>query len=300
MMAVTLVSLMFAANLVPPEPDQDFAEYFAGARAVSKGLMAKGYVGKTFEFKDDPVHQNILSDWGFIYALQLLLRIRPGGLAWFAIVCSSWVWMCRNTTNRRSYNAEGDAGTLCVKEGNIMCARVALLMIIAHLQGVVNVVENPSSTVIRFHRRFEGMLQWMKIFAADVMLGHFGAPSQKTVKLFSDQPWINEVAHHPPRTWYPRSKGVTKISNSKDGRRSISGDRGLKATQEYPVLFGAHVAKVYHAHHCPPQDVFASEDDADDLTVSDIFNTADTDEWVDAELDGVLRLLMSLVESRKD
>ena len=51
MMAVTLVSLMFAANLVPPEPDQDFAEYFAGARAVTKGLKAKGYVGKTLNSK---------------------------------------------------------------------------------------------------------------------------------------------------------------------------------------------------------------------------------------------------------
>ena len=55
MMAVALVSLMFAANLVPPEPDQDFAEYFAGARAVTKGLKAKAYVGKTFDFKDDAV-----------------------------------------------------------------------------------------------------------------------------------------------------------------------------------------------------------------------------------------------------
>ena len=96
-----LVALVLAAGLVPDDAQHDMVEYFAGRKALSKGFVARGYKCVSYELRDDPCLEDILGDDGFIHALVLLLCIRPAGLAWWGIVCSTWVWMCRASTQPR-------------------------------------------------------------------------------------------------------------------------------------------------------------------------------------------------------
>jgi hypothetical protein len=74
----------------------------------------------------DAFCHDIMSDGGYAFALSLILRMTPGGLVWFGIVCSTWVWMCRNSTGRGELWWHGNQAA-CVQNGNAMVSRVCLL-----------------------------------------------------------------------------------------------------------------------------------------------------------------------------
>ena len=290
-----IVALCFAAGLTSSGTCYDFTEFFAGAKAVSKGLKARGYCGVTYEKLDDPVRQDILTDHGLLNAIILVLSCHPGGLVWWGIVCSSWIWMSRGTTLRHMWDPHGDTSKTCVANGNTMLARVVLLVMVAHALGVGNILEQPSSTLMRYHHRFELLANWMDVFMTRLTLGYWGAESKKDLLLFSDQTWLGHIASDPPRAWYPKSEGITTVTMLADGRKHVTGDAGLKATEAYPPLFGAAVAKAYHYYHCVPGDM---DTDDDHLCLEDIFDDNTNDEWADAKLHGLQLLLMRLVSDR--
>lgn len=55
---------------------------------------------------------------GFIRALQLVLRLRVGGLLHAGPPCSSWVWVSRGSTKRTRANPMGCAKLPATAEGN--------------------------------------------------------------------------------------------------------------------------------------------------------------------------------------
>ena len=292
--------MVYAAGHVPPQPQYHFAEFFAGQKAITKGLLANGYTGVTFEKEDCPLTQDILTDSGFANAVCIVLNIVPGGLAWYAIVCSTWVWMSRSSTGRRLWNPDGHRESDSVRAGNKMLTRVVLLILLGHILKITNILENPASTVIEFHRFFAWLASRMQLWKTDLKLGYYGAASAKDVRLYSDRNWIGHIHHFAARNWHPRSCGVTRKDRKPDGTVAITGDSGLKATQAYPILFGAALASCFHRFHDP---LGVDGIDCDGIVEIDDLLVDDTEcPWIDTtpELDTVIQYLMRLVSNRAE
>ena len=75
---------------------------------------------------------------------------------WFGIVCSSWVWMCRASTGQSFINIlGGNAHTVAV--ANAMVSRVILLFRIAVALGHAVFLEQPTTSLMYLHPRFQDM-----------------------------------------------------------------------------------------------------------------------------------------------
>eukprot|EP00969_Alexandrium_andersonii_P169764 7505406-Alexandrium_andersonii.AAC.1 len=85
----------------------DFVEYFSGAQAITNAFKDKLFAASAYDVKHGE-HKNILTDLGFINAVNLVARLKPlTGMQWHGVVCSTWVQLSRGSTKRsRSARAE--------------------------------------------------------------------------------------------------------------------------------------------------------------------------------------------------
>ena len=118
-LVLALILLHFCGNCALPVQDLMFLECFAGNAEVSNALRELGMKGHTHDFSHHK-SMDILSPAGFMPASQTIalnvslfytpnlfglrlclysmLRVRPGGLWAAGPVCSSWFWICRNSS----------------------------------------------------------------------------------------------------------------------------------------------------------------------------------------------------------
>ena len=93
---------------------------------------------------DGPTSEDITTATGFRNAVNLVLRIRVGGLATFAPMCGSFNWLCAAQAKRAADNGWlGEAAHPFVAHGNAAAMATALLARVAVLRGVQASVENP-------------------------------------------------------------------------------------------------------------------------------------------------------------
>lgn len=71
-------------------------------------------------------------------------------------MCSSWVWMCRHTTGRSELNVMG-RGSATTLNANIMVSRVVLLFRLAVARGAAAIIEQPVSSLMYLHDRFQDL-----------------------------------------------------------------------------------------------------------------------------------------------
>ena len=80
----------------------------------------------------------------------------------------------------------------------------------------------------------------------------------------------------------------------------VSGDAGLKQSQTYPALFGWAVAHVFSHHHAEvaagTNAILTAEAMGPEITLDELLGAEGGDAWGDAELHGVLELLMHLAQ----
>jgi len=109
----------------------EFLEVFSGVRSLTSAFARHNYVTATFELMDSLVvgQQDILDDYGWVYLLGLVLRLRPGAACWLAPVCSTWTWCSRSSTARAPLTmlkaAEGAGSVRCVRDANVMVCRLS-------------------------------------------------------------------------------------------------------------------------------------------------------------------------------
>lgn len=125
-------------------------EYFAGVGNVARAFAEAGYASYGFELKKNRVAMDILSPTGFAFAIKLAMQTCRGGFAWFAPVCSTWVWVSRYSTNRSAIYPMGNPGQPCVTDANVMISRVVLLVSIFLARGCWVVIEQPSSSLMQY------------------------------------------------------------------------------------------------------------------------------------------------------
>lgn len=145
------------------------------------------------------------------------------------------------------------------------------------------------------------MIGAVDVWVQRLDLGLFGAPSQKTIKLYCNRSFVNELPGYIVRDWFPKSVGVTNTTVNANGEKQVTGGDGLKETQTYPVLFGAAVAMWYRSHfpHLFKQGVRTRGQHATEIDF-DVFCGDAGHEWHAADLDGVFDKVMHIVKCRFD
>ena len=280
----------------PAQPHLVFAEMFAGERAISKGMLAFGYAGRSYDLRLSSLH-NFLNPVGFLSLLATIMGMCQGGVLWLAPPCSTWVWMSRSSTGRHIDILGFQEESHYVKSQNMLVDRMVYLLILCIKRGVHFIVEQPASSIMwqyprmsKFLKRFEGRIKTIKM-----QMGCYSLQSPKDTTLVGTPPYMTRLA----RTMTPTEKEAMRphqlqtatVSYTAQGKRQCTGTKDLKSTQTYPLGFGAAHANAFHdalhdtvAQRKPglsldPEDTEGSEiGDKDDECLQDVL-TSNTTYW---------------------
>ena len=286
-----LAFILLTHNELNTWGDLDAVEYFAGCRCITFAMRALGYRAMPFELNLSR-RMNMESDIGFALAIMMLLRLEARGLLWLAPVCSSWVWMNLGTSKRNKIAIFGDCDYHYVRAANLQVARVCLLLEWACAMGIYWALEQPISSLLEFHPRYQALLAKHLVYVFTVELGAYGANSLKRIKIYTNAKWLCELgtATVPRGTTFLNSGTVAiKYVDSK-GETKVKGGPDLRATQAYPPRFGIAIAALYAQNARPAEHASACTETRSQLRKVLKMSSQD-DAWEDANLAGVFTYL---------
>ncbi|CAJ1413450.1 unnamed protein product [Effrenium voratum] len=229
-LAVVMTSILASFGEVTEDQELDFCEVFAGCHILHSGAEAWGLRSRCLDVCYTR-KMNILTNFGFILLLSVVRRIQRSGTAWYAVPCSSWIWLSRGSTHRSWVQAAGPR-----LEYNFR-------------KGVEYVVENPSSSLL-------GCFQRHGARRVTIYLGSFGARTLKPVTLWGTASWLQQL----PNTLNPSTRGTLRrigsllgldvVRRYQDGRgvSRLAGGRDLRGTQAYPGSLGLTVGRLLSDH----------------------------------------------------
>ena len=114
-----------------PSQTIDSIESLCGVAEIVQAFTSAGFSACGHDYLFYSRFNNFCSIEGFIHCPWLHLRLRCTGLAWFATVCSTWIWMSRSSTERSPAQPLRSAyAGATVEQGNIKVARCSLLMLL--------------------------------------------------------------------------------------------------------------------------------------------------------------------------
>jgi hypothetical protein len=239
----------FAAPVARP---YDFIEIFAGDQSVTRSMQFLGYHGRPFDLRIDPGH-NLLTPKGFCTVLVAILRIRVGGVCWAAPPCSTWVWMSRSSTGR-DRDVRGTVGNAYIRGQNALVERLVLLCHICVARCVYFIIEQPLSSIMFQYPAWQRFLdRHRSVLQVNLEKGAFGAGSKKPTMLVGTAPYLPALGRRMSALQRHEldARGAvltTIVTEDEAGNRRAHGSQHLKATQSYPLAFGAAHANAFRAH----------------------------------------------------
>lgn len=228
--------------------DLDFCELFAGQREVSKAFCRWGYTALPIE-KDDGSMFDVISPAGQYLVLHALMRLKLGAGLLAAPVCSTWIWLTRNSTLRGVDRPLGYSRVSGVKEANVQAAFLALVALICEAKGIVWVIEQPQGSLFECHPRWQWLMQRLRIYKLFIWMQDFGHTCPKPTWLYCSKPWIGKILRFRLRDSKgessPNFRMVSKTVGA-DGKVKVTGiPDQLKSSQSYPRGFGEAMRSVY-------------------------------------------------------
>lgn len=278
-----LVSMVYRANGDMPM-DLDMVEYFAGKMAVTKCWARNGWKCCPYEILLDSSTMDILSPIGFALALCMACRLKRGGFALLATVCSTWVWISRSSTGRNQWNPLGRRGVRCVEDANEMVAKMTLILWLLQAKNCVWVYEQPSSSLLWHHPRMVEYIRKNLAWKIFTWMGGFNADSPKGTVLWSSSYMVRMLARSlPDRQW---NADMTVVKTSKHGKKSVTGGAGLKSSQTYTTEFGMSTLSMWLSLGSVPTP------DLSDVEIPNMWgHLSKKDSWSDANLAEVFQYL---------
>ena len=272
-------------------------EFFSGEAAITRAMREACRQAASFDVRDEPVFQNMLTSEGFVLAMLLVLRLVPGAGMLAAPVCSTWVWLNRGTSLRSSGRRLGDTLRQQVRDANCMVARVVLLAILTTCRGLVWIIEQPANSLLEKHPRFQLLLSRMPVYRITTYMQAFGGPSLKPTWLYSNSPLIDELARKPSG-----ERSATRVEMVKacgrgesTGRIKYTGGDDLKESQTYPREFGLALVEWYTRHRAHfeqrAKDIVQVSNTAATIPCNDPLDSAD-----DARLGAVLEYAKAMLQ----
>ncbi len=230
----------------------DFAEVFAGNKAVTRGLHALGYRGCALDMRYHP-GMDVLTPSGVIMLLSTVLALKPGGLLWAAPPCSTWVFMSRSTFGR-DIQVEGN-GLERTNAQNALVERLVLALEICTLLGSVWIIEQPTSSLMWEYPAMRALLRRHNAVEVRLDMGAFGADSQKPTVLMGTAPYLRAMerrcaAEEKLMLRLEGAQTTVQYTDSK-GKKRCQGTAELKATQQYPEGLGAVHALAFKEYYGP-------------------------------------------------
>ena len=136
--------------------DLDVVELWSGKATVYHAARAQQFSAAQFDknrlpgITDKPGRrcEDLLRQDGFTNALRLVMRLRPGGLLWQGVQCSSFVFADSSKCQRKADNVAGDATYQPVVDGNRMAEIAAFFFVLCVLRKVHVSIENPAGSQI--------------------------------------------------------------------------------------------------------------------------------------------------------
>ncbi|CAL1153538.1 unnamed protein product [Cladocopium goreaui] len=187
---------------------------------------------------------DITSDRGFTLSLYSLLNTKRGGGCTLAPVCSSWVFVSRGSTHRTKASPLGSRKG-STEVGNIMAARVAILLLIAASRGIFWILEQPKGSLFEFHPQIQAVFTLLRCYRKHIHMRDFGAGSQKPTWLYSGHRYVDDInSFKPPRLPQARKTALVDHYVDSKGVKRIKGSKAMKSSQSYPRQFGTAVARL--------------------------------------------------------
>ena len=236
------------------ETDLDAVDFFSGKGQVTRNFKKRGLRAKSFDILDNAKYEDMNGIWGFCTALQYCRRLCPTtGILWLGTVCSTWIFLSRDSTMRTDTDARGDVSRRCVRAGNKQAARSALILVIAFARKLAFVLEQPGSSLLFKHpamlfvgrRAVHLGFLWHIV---ETYMWHFQAPHVKRTALLSNESFTHSLAR--PHPGSAANQNIQRTASTRvraDGKKQCSGDRTgvLKGTQTYTAAFGQAVADAF-------------------------------------------------------
>ena len=206
---LTVATLLACAHLSGAPRDLDAVEIFSGVGSIAAAAQSQGFAARPFDKYrvmgctdvDGETSEDMTVKSGFMNAVELVFRLRLGGLLWLAPVCASWIGLNISRTRRSAANMyHGDTTYPKVAQGNVMATACAMLMELAHSRGVELVLENPPCSSIF---NFPPIARVLQMLSPESCVTHRcafdrGSPDGKKLwkkyKFVGSRQWIQHLA----------------------------------------------------------------------------------------------------------
>ena len=248
-----LIKFLHDSQNTTNERDLDLVEFYSGASEIWKRALARGQHAGRFDRNLSKIFQDVLLYPGFLSMLQLARRCGSGSSSTWAPLCSSWIWLCRRVTCRSKTSPLGceDGANKCVREGNLMVSRNALvqLFLLARPDHYLW-EEQPGDSVMYCHPRKKMLRQKLeagllhgKFHMIHTWMGAFWAPNPKSTRIWGNSVQVQYLKRTLTRSQITALGAVTRTYTFDELRASLglSAVTGvpanLKRSQQYPVEF---------------------------------------------------------------
>jgi hypothetical protein len=229
----------------------NFVEMFSGGpkgRAVTNGFRTRGWRGNDFD-KEVSQDFDFTTPLGFCITLLAIFRLAMGDALWTGLVCTSFCWVNRSTSERSPSNRFlGNTNLKHVAIGNLILYRNLLLLLLHQTCGGIIMLEQPLGSCMPQVPIFRSTWKFLEWNYVVVWLGAYGAESKKPIKIFSPVTWIANLKKPLDRNHVFQSLCTTDINGKHTGK-----SKELKSSQHYPQGFGDKVAVEFIRNlGCPP------------------------------------------------
>ena len=184
-------------------PDLDFLELFQGQGKLTQAMRRESWRCAGLDVCKSET-QNILSAEGFRNHIFHIMRLRLFSCSFvhFGTVCSSWIWMCRDHSQRKDWHPEGADLKADIQKANIMVSRTAILMLLAAARGAYVMLEQPASSLMKDTLRMQEVFRALGFCKITTRMGCFGGETVKPSHLYGNCPccWIFNAAVDAPET----------------------------------------------------------------------------------------------------
>lgn len=227
------------------ERDIDVLEFWAGVGSIARAARRRGMRAETIDKDHGSETNNLLTSKGFLHAINLVLRLKIGGLLWMAPVCSSFVWLSASHAKRGPDNDfKGDETQEFVREGNLGADIAIFLFVLAWSRGCHAAVENPAGSKFWHYPAFKQMAEHMPTLASSVVhrcafdARVYGDRLGKAYKVYCSEPWVlsAELARGCTCPRREHRKMVKRVGDKVWGLQSE-----LSESQAYPDALGEAV-----------------------------------------------------------
>lgn len=258
-----------------PIQNLDCVEFYSGIGVIAESFQEAGLRSRTFDIGAHRVQQDATSPEGFLNQMYLAMSTKElyqgGGISHWATVCSSWVFMSRDSTGRSSERPEGYQSRPCVAIGNCQVSRMCLIL--AFFAATLRhwILEQPATSIMREATWMKWVRRISPTFHIRTWLGMYGAATMKPTQLESGSAWSLRLHRQRDSTrdaeWAAVEGVHHETPDSTSGRIRVTGHSGLKRSQEYPKGYGQEVLRQFAQGRAELTEPPADDDGSDSIDI---------------------------------